>query len=245
MKLGNDKFYCNATPTVSKLAGLELLQLLQLQELQELQVKIVSHNLQPVIFDTGASLAITGQRSDFLPNTYQEVHSLKLGGMAAGAAIDGVGEIAWTFRCNNGNHSSIVTKCYYVPSTKTRLLNPQKLLDKSNGQTGKYWGDEDMFHLEYDHQPGIDIPYSSESNLTIGYAAVTADDELNQINLTILDKENQSQKLLLEWHYRFCHTNMALVQQILRSEGFATSKFIAAIRCTAPKCAICEMTKAH
>ena len=243
VKLNNNGILCNAAPTVSKLAGLELLQL------SELQVNTASHHLQPVIFDTGASLAITGQRSDFLPNTYQEVHSLKLGGMAAGAEISGVGEIAWTFGCNNGDQLSIVTKCYYVPSANTRLLSPQKLLDKRNGQSGKYWGDEDMFHLEYDQQPGIDIPYSLESNLPIGYAAVAVEDESNQINLTILDKENQNltggQKLLLEWHYRFGHTNMALVQQILKSEGFATNKFIAAAKCTAPKCAICEMAKGH
>ena len=83
-----------------------------------------------------------------------------------------------------------MTRCYYVPSANTRLLSPQKLLDKRNGQTEKYWGDKDMFHLEYDQQPGIDIPYSPERNLPIGYAAVTAEDESNQINLTILDKEN-------------------------------------------------------
>ena len=38
---------------------------------------------------------------------------------------------------------------------------------------------------------------------------------------------------------------MLLVQQILRTEGFASNKFAAATRCNNPKCAICEMAKGH
>ena len=72
---------------------------------------MASQALHPVIFDTGASLAITGQKQDFITNTYEEVQSLKLGGMAAGATIEGVGDIAWTFACNNGDQLSLLTKC--------------------------------------------------------------------------------------------------------------------------------------
>ena len=76
---------------VSQEAGLELL------TPSDVQVNMALQPLYPVIFDTGASLAITGNKQDFLPNTYKEVHSLKLGGMAAGATINGAGDIAWTF----------------------------------------------------------------------------------------------------------------------------------------------------
>ena len=145
-----------------------------------------------MIFDTGASLAITGHKQDFIVNTYEEVHSLKLGDMAAGASIEGVGDIAWTFACNNGDQLSLLTKCYYVPNVSTRLLSPQKLFDKENGQSGKYWGDENMFHMEYEKQPSIDIPYSSESSIPIGYAITSPSETYTQVNLTILDKENQN-----------------------------------------------------
>ena len=118
---------CNSVSTVSKIAELELLQSL------ELHINAALHNLIPVIFDTGTSLVITGKKSDFLPNTYQEVHSLKLGGMATGTAINGVGDVAWTFGCNNGDQLSILTKRYSVRSANTRLLSPQKLLEKRTG----------------------------------------------------------------------------------------------------------------
>ena len=38
---------------------------------------------------------------------------------------------------------------------------------------------------------------------------------------------------------------MPLVQQVLRSEGFAAGKFAAASKCKVPICAICEFAKAH
>ena len=171
---------------VSQEAGLELL------TTSDVQVNMALQPLYPVIFDTGASLAFTGNKQDFLPNTYKEVHSLKLGGMAAGATIDGAGDIVWTFAFSNGDQLSICTRCYYVPSATTRLLSPQKLLNKQNGQSGKYWGDEEMFHLDYDKQPSIDIPYSLDSNLSIGYAITSPHEISQQVNLTILGKDNQN-----------------------------------------------------
>ena len=62
---------------------------------------------------------------------------------------------------------AIVTKCYYVPSAKIRLLSPQCIFDKQNGQAGKYWGDEEKFYSEYDTKPRITIPYATENNLPI------------------------------------------------------------------------------
>ena len=233
----------NTAPAVSSKAELELL------TPQDLQVNMASHKLQPIIFDTGASLAITGDKQDFLPSTYHEVTTLKLGGMAAGASITGVGDVAWTFACSNGDQLALITKCYHVPSANSRLLSPQKLFDKQNGQTGKFWGDEDMFHLQYDRKPSIDIPYSLDSNLPIGYALTSPESDTPQVNTMILDEDNQNltagQKLLLEYHYKFGHTNMPLVQQILRSEGFTAGKFAPATKCVPPKCAICEMAKGH
>ena len=65
----------HAASTVSAEARLELL------KANQMEVNLACQNLQPVIMDTGASLAITSDKSDFLPNTYQEITSLKLGGM--------------------------------------------------------------------------------------------------------------------------------------------------------------------
>ena len=180
----------------------------------ELQANLAVHNASPVIFDTGASLAITGDEQDFLPDTLTEVTSLKPGGMAAGAPITGVGNVAWIFPCINGDQIAIIIKCYLVPSATARLLSPQNIFDKQNGNTRKFWGDEDQFHLEYQDKPTISVDYSTTSNLPIGYAITTSPKTSPQVNLTLLDEENQNltsgQKLLLEYHYRFGHTNICL-----------------------------------
>ena len=252
--------FTHLTNDISSTAELETLQLntagtvfvdpgLELLTPVELQANMATQLVHPVIFDTGASLAITGCQEDFLPHSYKPITTLKLGGMAAGAAITGVGDIAWTFACDDGNQLTLMTKCYHVPAATTRLLSPQRLFDKQNGHEGKYWGDEDMFHLEYKSKPVLSVPYAANSNLPIGYACTVRADDSNQANLALLSVDNQNltvgQKLLLEYHYKFGHTNMPLVQQILRTEGFPSHKFAAASKCALPKCAICEFAKAH
>ena len=110
----------NTAPAVSTEAGLELL------NPSDIQANMALQKLRPVIFDTGASLAITGDKEDFIKDTYHEVTSMKLGGMASGATIAGCGNVVWTFACNNGDQLAVITKCYYVPSANARLLSPQK-----------------------------------------------------------------------------------------------------------------------
>ena len=241
--LQQDSIISNTAPAVSIKAGLELILP------TDLQVNQATNVLVPIIFDTGASLAITGDKQDFLPNTFKEVTSLKLGGMAAGALITGAGNVAWTFSCENGDNLAIITRCYLVPSANTRLLSPQGIFDKHNGNAGKFWGDEEKFHLHYQDKPTVSVEYSNSSNLPIGYALTTATDSSAQINLALLEDENQNltagQKLLLEYHFRFGHTNMPLIQQILRSDAFPAGKFAAATKCQIPKCAICEYAKGH
>ena len=84
--------------------------------------------------------------------------------MAVCAEISGVGNVAWTFPCNNGDQLAIVTRCYLVPSATTRLLSPQAIFDKQNGASGKFWGDKDQFHLEYQNKPNITIDYLNEQS---------------------------------------------------------------------------------
>ena len=239
-----DEFMLNVAPAISAKSEEELFTSL------DLEVNLLTSPLQPVIFDTGASLAITGDKEDFLSDSFKETSHLKLGGMASGASITGVGNVAWTFPCKNNDHMTIITRCYLVPKASTRLLSPQCIFDKQNGHPGKFGGDEEQFYLEYDSKPIVSVGYSNKSNLPIGYAISTSQDDAEpMVNLSLLDDENQNltagQKLLLEYHYKFGHTNMPLVQHILRSEGFSAGKYGAASKCRVPKCSVCEYAKGH
>ena len=79
----------NAIPALSMEAGLELL------KTQDMEVNLALKNQYLIIMDTGASLSITVNKKDFVPDTYQEVTSLKLRDMAVGASIEGVADVSW------------------------------------------------------------------------------------------------------------------------------------------------------
>ena len=66
---------------------------------------------QAVVFDTGASLGITFDKNDFdCPLTIPE-GDLRLGGMAQGLKIEGVGPVTWTFRNSDGSELMIRSQC--------------------------------------------------------------------------------------------------------------------------------------
>ena len=161
---------------------------------------------QPVIFDTGASLAITPDKSDFDHGTLSVPQGdLRLGGMANGLKIEGMGPVTWTF--SNGVSDEVVVRgmAYYVPKSKARLLSPQRLFDSSTGTQGRYEGDQHSFRLYFADNPPLIVEYDERNSLPIGYAAigpVPSPQHQPQLNLAILNNDNQNltaaQKLLLQ-----------------------------------------------
>ena len=209
---------------------------------------------KPVIFDTGASLGITFDKNDFDgPLTVPE-GDLRLGGMAQGLKIAGVGPVTWTFRNPDGSEVKIRSQCYYVPEAKVRLISPQRLFNKNKGVTGKFEGDEDTFTLQFNGGHRLVVEYDDRNHLPIGYATVGDDLQpmINpQANLSLFDETNQNitagHRLLLNWHGRFGHLNFPAVQRILRQFPFVSIKFAAAAKCdlTDFRCEICQYAKAH
>jgi hypothetical protein len=209
---------------------------------------------QPVIFDTGASLAITHDKSDFSGPITASTTDLRLGGMANGLRIEGIGPVTWTFRTATSAPITVKGMAYYVPQAKARLLSPQRLCHSKTGQHGRFEGDHQSFRLCFDGQPPLVIEYDERNSLPIGYATfhepATGPTDL-QLNLVLISDLNQNmtagQKLLLQWHYRFGHLNFPAVQRILRAVPFLFGKFEAASKCDSAslKCAICEYAKGH
>jgi hypothetical protein len=210
---------------------------------------------KPVIFDTGASLAITHDKADFDGPLTVPNGDLRLGGMANGLRIEGVGPVTWTF--SNGENDDVVVRsmAYYVPKAKARLLSPQRLFDASTGIKGSYEGDQTSFRLHLQGSASLIVEYDDRNSLPIGYArtgiVVTTKGFDPQMNLSLMDDQNQNmttgQKLLLHWHHRFGHLNFVAVQRILRAVPFLSTKFESASKCDllTMKCSICEFAKGH
>jgi hypothetical protein len=123
-----------------------------------------SSSRHPVIFDTGASLAITPHQTDFTTSLTLPPGDLRLGGMANGLKIEGIGSVTWIFANSSGPDVSIVSQAYYVPGAKARLLSPQRLLDVD--LKARYEGDSKQFRLHLSNQPMLTIEYDDRNSLT-------------------------------------------------------------------------------
>jgi len=144
----------------------------------------------PVIFDTGASLAIT-QNIEVFVKPHQELDRLLfLGGMADGLEVSGIGKIAWTFEACDKSEIQIIIDCYYVLNGKARLLSPQRVLNEQQGLSGFYKGDGKFFSLCLEGLPSIDIPYHCSNGLPI---AMAIPGECSpSVHLSLLTDDNQN-----------------------------------------------------
>jgi hypothetical protein len=124
----------------------------------------MSQCIMTVTFDTGASLAITPDLSDFVSPPKPLARPMKLGGMANVIEIKGIGIITWTFTAKDGTEVQIRTEAYHVLEAKQRLLSHQHLFNKKKGIFGSYSGDEDKFELKLNDNPIISIPYDIRSD---------------------------------------------------------------------------------
>ena len=92
------------------------------------------HNIESphsflVIFHYGATIASSPSEEDFVRPIVPFKTERRLGGMAGGMYITGVGPIKWIFRAENillVDHSM----CYHVPNSKARFINPQRCFNK-------------------------------------------------------------------------------------------------------------------
>ena len=201
----------------------------------------------PVILDSGASLAISPSEQDFVGSIKPYPTPRRLGGMAGGIEIKGIGKIAWSFKTPTGI-LTIHSKCYYVPNAAARLISPQRLFCAANNINGQFTCTETQAILTFDNVGSLQVEYDPNNHLPIAIAKNLAGTH-PEINLTILNDDNQNltaaQKLLLNWHARFGHKGFSALQRILRHPPFTSQSFKAASQCSAPRCEVCEYSKAH
>ena len=216
----------------------------------------VKSQVFPVIFDSGATLAITPNKQDFVGAIRPLAVATQLGGLANGIQIEGIGLVKWSIK-SKAKTVIVSSMCYYVPKANARLISPQRLFNKKKGLTGRFTCMEEHAELTYDGIGALRIDYNDGNFLPTSYARNanhTAGMDIRQDiqgNLAVLNVENQnltpSQKCLLHWHCRFGHKRMQSIQQLFRgvTNPFHSEGFKAASRCSIPKCITCLYSKAH
>jgi Reverse transcriptase (RNA-dependent DNA polymerase) len=210
----------------------------------------------PVIWDSGATLAVTPIRSDFVDYKSHRKKPRVLKGIAKGLVIEGEGVIHWAAIDSQGKAQVLKLKAVYVPEIHTRLLSPQRFLQDelaSRQRRLRVSLEADQMYLSLDPEDRlrINIPYQDSNNLPVleMYCPQSVEANLHELGRCVLDEKNQNlsigQKELLKLHWQHGHRNMKSLQDLLRTGALGTSPIQkAASNCTAPKCASCQFGKA-
>ena len=133
----------------------------------------------PVIFDSGASLAISFAKSNFV-GPIRPLEGQSLGGLANGLSIAGIGTVHWKFRTKD-SILTVASSAYYVPGAVARLISPQRLFNAERGVTGYFKVEEHNSTLVFDNVGEIKIEYDSRSHLPVvmGTNKTPGDSEVN------------------------------------------------------------------
>ena len=75
-------------------------------------------NTFSVIWDTGATQSISGYASDFVGPILAPSAPLRLGGIASGLDVAGIGTVKWIFVSDDGRLLTLNLQAYYVPACK-------------------------------------------------------------------------------------------------------------------------------
>jgi hypothetical protein len=129
-------------------------------------------NIFKVVLDTGASLAITPFRDDFVD--YRPADSIRSIETVNGpTSVIGVGIVRWVFVQEDGSEKELLVHCHHVPSSSVRLLSPQAYcayhgFDRGRDQFG---GNSAYFWMNTSNKTGrFSCPIEPRSNLPMALA---------------------------------------------------------------------------
>ncbi|KAI2489082.1 hypothetical protein MHU86_25511 [Fragilaria crotonensis] len=184
-------------------------------------------NTSPIIWDSGASISITPDISDFEGPVTSPGTITQLKGIAKGLQIKGQGEVTWAVHDQLGNLRLLKVPAFHVPNIKVRLLSTSSLLQTYPDETitiepnrltlSGVPNDVNRGPVTANVNPQNNLPTSEAYNATDPFKAA---DALVSIVNTVHERNlnlNEAEKELLRWHYRLGHVGFKKVQFILRS----------------------------
>jgi hypothetical protein len=217
------------------------------------------HRSFPIIWDSGASICITPDKSDFISyKRNPDINEVKgLGGKKSSVA--GQGEVLWSIHDTNGTLRHLKLEAYHIPHSKSRLISTNALLKKYKGeyltinsstlQLSGIKGDNKRSPVIAFNNPMTHLPTTTAYR----YNETDTPSEVLCQNISTVNAHNtnlsEAQKELLRWHQRLGHLAFKKIQHLMRTgvlshtEGTrklhtASSKLI-----HPPKCAACLFGK--
>jgi hypothetical protein len=213
----------------------------------------------PIIIDTGASISITPNISDFVgPIRPPSIDRLQGLGDGDGCQVDGEGTIEWQIRDVVGTMRILRTSGYLAKTAPIRLFSSQTYFkEKEEGYMHVDWqrteltlhdgtlltfryADNNIPCMMSAWQPIVGVTLQDCSTLTnTRIVGMSVGEETNQ-NLTSRQKE------LLLWHWKLGHCHFGWIQRLAREprngrrKVLETKVQISTAEC--PYCAACTLS---
>jgi hypothetical protein len=218
-------------------------------------------NTSPIIWDSGASISITPDLSNFHGPVTPPGKITQLKGIAKGLQIKGQGKVNWAVHNQLGNLQILKVPAYHVPNIKVRLLSTTSLLQTYPDETitiepnrlilSRVANESDRGPVTANVNPQNNLPTSEAYNTT---DPIKAADALVSIVNTV-HKQNlnltEAEKELLRWHFCLGHVGLKKVQFLLRSGVVSKTEESRRLQTAAcqltsfSKCATCQYGKQH
>ncbi|MGH3624340.1 MAG: hypothetical protein ACRDQ5_21565, partial [Sciscionella sp.] len=198
-----------------------------------------------IVFDTGATVAVTPNCADFISPMTSPPNNLVLRGISSGLPVQGVGTIRWYVVDDNKQMKMIETEAFYVPEIPVRLVSPQSYMSGKSACNFTIFDNYSIFTWE--NGSTMTLPYHPRSRLPIAHG-YSKEDTTEKIFACVTEENNQNltaaQKVLLRWHFRLGHPGFEHVQWLARQRHLGGPAHAIA-NCERPKCASCQYGSAH
>ena len=210
---------------------------------------------KPIIFDSGASMSVSMDESDFIGKILPTNDSLgELTSDGSNSSM-GVGKVRWMVRDAFGREKFIETAAYYVPQARVRLFSPQTFFQEYFDSTGKDSGEyvltrtgskfvfpDDGTVIRFRFQKSSNLPVVELSEYDGSKPKEAFVVEGSNRNLTMAQKE------LLKWHFKIGHFNLQWIQKLMRrgpngEEPIIPTKISQSASCERPLCSACQFGK--
>jgi len=107
--------------------------------LQSVYIGNESRGIEPIVFDSGASISVSPSKSDFISWEKHVPSDLRFNGIEGISVVKRVGLAKFRIQTDQGQYREIVTRAYYIPKVCLRLLSVQRYMQP---------GDDSCFHMD-------------------------------------------------------------------------------------------------
>ncbi len=226
----------------------------------------------PIVIDTGASVSLSPNKSDFI-GPIEACTTSELQGLSSTIKCEGMGWVDWTIRDLYGVTRRLRTRAYYVPDAQIRLFSPQKYFQEHKaGSLLLTWQNSlltlcDGTQMTFPYNSGNSLPLMLPDSCFAMHVMGSNFEESHFLNdssqnetilMSVAEETNQNlsnaEKEVLRWHWKLGHANMQHVQQLLvqrdATDGKRTilptkHKSASSFDASTVKCAACELGKGH